>query len=394
MAPPDHRPLVVHVITRLELGGAQQNTLDTCRRLDRARFRVALLAGPGGVLDAEARAVPDLTFETVPNLVREVSPRRDRAAFRWLRGRFAELAAGGGPLIVHTHSSKAGIVGRLAARAAGAARIVHTIHGFGHPAFQNPLARALAVALERRAARVTDRFIAVSQANIEEGRALGLFARAPVELIRSGFDLDRFRQPGVTRAEARARLGLPAVGPIVGSIACLKPQKAPLDLVRAAAQVRAAVPDCRFVVAGDGEQRPEVEREIARLRLGDAFALLGWRDDVPQILAALDAFLLTSRWEGLPRSLVQAMAAGVPVVATAADGTRDVVADGRTGFLVPVGDVAGAAARVTQLLRDPALRAELAAAAQAMVPEFDVADMVLRQERLYGQLAERGGGEP
>jgi glycosyltransferase involved in cell wall biosynthesis len=378
---------IVHVITCLELGGAQQNTLDTCARLDRTKFRVALLSGEGGVLDSTAARLANLDFRLVRDLVREVSPIADRRAFLRLRDHLREIAASHDlPLIVHTHSSKAGILGRLAARAVRAAGIVHTIHGFGHPAFGNALLRRAAIAAERHLAPRTDRFIAVSRANVDEGRALGLFARTPVELVRSGFDLDAFALTGVSRAEARQRLGLPREGKIVGSVACLKPQKAPLDLAAVAATVLAARDDTLFVLAGDGELRAPLEARLAALGIAGRFRLLGWRDDVPLLLRALDVFVLTSRWEGLPRAVVQAMASGVPVVASAVDGVRDVVEHGVSGLSFAPGDVAAAAGYVTSLLADDDLAARLVAAAARSVPEFDVNAMVAAQERIYLEL--------
>lgn len=383
----DSRPIIVHIITQLELGGAQQNTLDTCERLARERFRVVLLAGEGGMLDSAAARIPDLDFRLLRHLVRPVAPLTDRRAFREVREHLHQLQSEpGARIVVHTHSSKAGIVGRLAARSAKVAAIVHSIHGFGHPALRNPLLKAFAIRAEQWLAPRTNRFIAVSRANIEEGQRLGLFARTPVELIRSGFELDAFRAAGLTRNEARQRLGLPENAPIVGTVACLKPQKGPLDLPEIARAVLAKHPDAHFVLAGDGELREPLERRIAELGQTDRFHVLGWRDDVPTVLRALDVFLLTSRWEGLPRSVVQAMTSGIPVVANAVDGVPDVVVDGTTGYLIRPGDLDTAAQRVLELLRDPGLATRLNRAAQAKVAEFDVNAMVRAQERIYADV--------
>ncbi len=378
------RPLIVHVITRLELGGAQENTLDTCRLLDRSTFRVALLAGPGGVLDEEARRIPDLEFRTVPSLVREIAPLSDLRACWWIRRALRELAGDGGPALVHTHSSKAGIVGRAAARVSGLPAI-HTVHGFGHAAIRNRLVRRIALDIERMQARSTARFVAVSRANEAEGRALRLFGEPPrpVTLVRSGFDVDRFRSPRVDRSAARARLGIPPGVLLVGTISAMKPQKA-LDVWLSVARgVLAVAPLTRFVIVGDGPDRGALERRRRELGLDDAVTFLGARDDVAEILPALDAFLLTSRWEGLPRALVQAMAANVPCVVTAAGGNTDVVADGVTGMLAPIDDVPTLTAKLAQVLADPALGRSLAERAALQVDEFDVRAMVRALEQLY-----------
>ncbi|MCC7172473.1 MAG: glycosyltransferase [Planctomycetes bacterium] len=380
------KPWIVHVITKLELGGAQQNTLDTCARLDRSRFRVALLTGPDGALDSAAARIPDLDFRIVPDLVREVSPLRDLRAWRTLRGHVRSFAEDGAPVLVHTHSSKAGILGRLAARSAHATRVVHTVHGFGHPAFGSALARRAALAAERHVAPMTDAFVVVAQANADEGRVLGLFADKPVELIRSGFDVNAFREPGITRDEARAALGLSPTAPVVGVVACFKPQKAVADFLTAFAHVRSHVKDAVAIVVGDGELRTPLERLRAHLGLDAVVSFVGWRDDVPRILRALDAFVLTSRWEGLPRAVVQAMAAHVPVVATAADGTADVVKDGVTGVLCPIGDVDAIAAGIVRVLQARSFASYLAHNAASKVDEFDVARMIERLEALYDRL--------
>jgi glycosyltransferase involved in cell wall biosynthesis len=212
-------------------------------------------------------------------------------------------------------------------------------------------------------------------------------------VIRSGIAIDAYRCRPEARAAARAALGVPPGAPLVGMIACLKPQKAPEDFVAVAARVRAALPEARFFLAGDGERRQAVEAAARAAGLDGAFQLLGWRRDVPELLAALDVLVLTSRWEGLPRVLPQAMAAGRPVVATNVNGAPEAVRDGVTGYLVPPGDIAGLADRVIALLRDPATREAMGRAARAAVHEFDATEMVRRQEALYGRLvADKAAG--
>lgn len=386
------RPVpVVHVITKLELGGAQQNTLHTVASLDRSRFAPQLVCGTGGLLDDEARALDDVPLTFVPELVRPIHPPKDIAAVRRIAGLLKPLVREG-PALVHTHSSKAGIVGRAAARLAGAGPVVHSIHGFGHGALKNPFVRRLTLATERFMARWTDAFIAVSDKNRSDGEALGLLGGKPCLVIRSGIDLADFGRADALRAQARAGLGYADDTPVVGMVACLKPQKAPLDFVEVAARVAAAVPEARFFLAGDGELRPEVEARVRALGLTDRLDLLGWRRDVPALLGACDVLALLSRWEGLPRVCPQAMAAGRPVVATAVDGTPEAIVDGRNGALVAPGDLDAAAARLVELLRDPDRRAAQGAAGQAAVAEFSQEEMVRRQEELYEELLRARGG--
>lgn len=374
---------VCHVITRLELGGAQDNTLYTVSHL-RAPFQASLMCGPGGILDDEAQRL-GVPLRFVPSLQRPIRPHRDLAALLHLVRLFREER----PDIVHTHSSKAGILGRLAARLAGVPHIVHTIHGYGfHDGQPWPLRRAL-IGAERLASRVTTRFIAVSRANLEEGIALGLFTRDRVSLIRSGVRLGAFAAAarGGAGAEARAalrrELGLPGDAPLVGMVACLKPQKSPLTFVEVAALVARQAPAAAFVMAGDGELRPEVERRARELNLSGRLHLLGWRRDVPRVMAALDVLLHTSLWEGLPRVLPEAIAASVPIVATGVDGTRDILRDGETGIVCAPLDAQGLAAGVLRLLGDRHLAAAIASRAREVLPEFDLDAMVRAQERLY-----------
>ncbi len=376
---------VVHVITKLELGGAQQNTLHTVASLDRARFAPHLVCGVGGMLDDEARALADVELTFLPQLVRPIQPLKDLSAVRRLAALLRPLAAQG-PVIVHTHSSKAGIVGRAAARLAGAGPVVHSIHGFGHGAIANPLLRRLTLSTERLMAGCTDAFIAVSECNRREGEALRLLGGRPCEIIRSGIDLEDFARADGLRAQARASLGYDDDVPVVGMVACLKPQKAPLDFVELARLVCEQVPEARFFVAGDGELRGQVEAGLAAHGLGDKVQLLGWRRDVAALLGALDVAVLTSRWEGLPRVCPQAMAAGRPMVATAVDGTPEAIVHGQSGFLVEPGDMAAAAERVICLLRDVHLREQFGREGRAGSVPFGQDEMIARQEALYEKL--------
>jgi glycosyltransferase involved in cell wall biosynthesis len=377
---------VCHVITRLDLGGAQDNTLYTVAHLS-AAFRPSLVCGEGGILDEEARRISGVPVTFVPSLVRDLRPHRDLVALR----RLARILRRDRPAIVHTHSSKAGFLGRLAARLAGVPVVIHTIHGFGFNDRQPAPLRSLLVGLERAVAPLTTHFIAVSRANLEEGAALGIVPRGRATLIRSGIRIAEFeaaaRDPALRDGGGlRRELGLPDGAPLVGMVACLKPQKSPLDFVEVAARVAAAVPGAAFVLAGDGELRGRVQERADALGLRGRLHLLGWRRDIPRVMAALDVLVLTSLWEGLPRVIPAAIAAGVPVVATAIDGTTDVLKDGETGLVRPPRDVAGLAAGVGRLLRDRPFARALVARARAVLPEFDIDAMVRAQESLYHQL--------
>ena len=378
------RPKIVHLITRLELGGAQQNTLYCIEHHDRMRFAVGLWAGKGGVLDDRARLMEDADVRIIPWLVHPIDPARDAIAVTRLASLLREVD------LVHTHSSKAGILGRAAACLAGVPGIVHTVHGWSFNDIQPPVTRRLYVEAERAAARVTDRIVCVARFDRDRGLASGIGHPSQYRIVRSGIDPTLYVARGGARERVRKALGAGPQDVVVGSIANFKPQKGPLDFVEAARRARSRNPRLRFFIAGDGDLRPAAERAIASAGLGDVVHLLGWRDDVPELLAAMDIFLLTSLFEGLPRVVLQAMAASVPVVATHTGGVAEVILDGQTGRLVPPGDPASAAEAIVALAEDTDTRRRYAASARSLLgEEFDSRRMVNDLEDLYDEVLER-----
>ena len=381
------RPLrVLHAITMLELGGAQRNTLDTCRLLDRARFVVGLACADRGELFDEATRLDEVALFPLRRLRREVRPLDDQRAVGELRRAIRAFR----PDVVHTHSSKAGVLGRLAARRERVPVIVHSIHGFGFGTHQAAPVRWAFLAAERLVAPWTTRFVAVSRRNLDEGVALGLFPRERACVIRSGIDRTAFRSPK-GGPELRRELGVPAAGPLVVQVACFKPQKAPERFVELAALVARRVQAAHFLLVGDGELRGRLEAQRSAAGLDGRLHLPGWRRDVAAVYAAATVVTLTSRFEGLPRVVVEALTAGVPVVAMAVDGVVEVVRDGVNGCLVGDGDTAALAARVVELLEDPVRRAGLAARAPEGLDEFDRDTMVHQQQSMYEELAAAAG---
>ncbi|NJK88006.1 MAG: glycosyltransferase family 4 protein [Myxococcales bacterium] len=305
---------VVHVITRLELGGAQENTLASCEGLVERGHRVVLLFGPGGLLDEHA-ARTGAQLIPVNALGRAIFPLEDLRACSdmtaTLQRLFEEHRRAGHDaedFIVHTHSSKAGILGRLAAARARASSIVHSIHGFGFHRDQPEVLKRTLIASELLASRVTRGFVSVSRANLAEARARGIVRpHHHTRVIRSGMDLCAFRREAGRKDENRRSLRAPP-GPLFVSIANLKPQKDPLTLVDAMRRVVDIEPQASLWYAGDGPMRREVEERIRALGLAKHFHLLGWRRDVPELISAADVIVLSSSFEGLPRSAVQAVA--------------------------------------------------------------------------------------
>jgi glycosyltransferase involved in cell wall biosynthesis len=346
--------------------------------LDRERFEVGLAWGPGDLLDRQAGQIAALRCFEVADLIRSVAPAQDLRGLLQLR----EVIRSFRPDLVHTHSSKAGILGRLAARLERVKVVVHSVHGFGFTPLQPVLVRGLFYAAEKLFARQTDHFVAVSRRNLEHGVELGLFQPEQVSLIRSGIELARFRN-GSGGEEFRQRLGIPFGAPLVTQVGNFKPQKAPLDFVRMAAAVAHELPECCFVMVGDGPLRNQAQNLARELGLGRRLAFCGWLDDIPALLTTTQVSVLSSRHEGLPRAVVESLAAGVPVVATAVDGTQEVVRHGENGFLAAPGDVSALAQGVCALLRNHDLRQGMASAAPQGLEEFDIDLMVRQQEDLY-----------
>ncbi len=379
---------ICHIITKLELGGAQEVALFTVAHLDRTRFRPVLVCGPDGLLTTEAMALPGVEVVIIQTLCREIRPIRDLKALIMLVHLLSRLR----PSVVHTHSSKAGILGRWAAWLAGIPVIVHTIHGFGITPTQPALFRHLLIALERFTGLVTTHWVAVAKADIEAGLRWRLFSRDKVTLIRPGIDPRRFQASlsQVDRDQLRTELGVGREELLVGTVACLKPQKAPQDFVRVATLVCSRIASARFVLVGDGELRHAVEEQIQNARLENRVQIVGWRRDVAGLMQALDAFLLTSHWEGLPRVLLEARTSRLPVVATRVGGAAEAIVEGYHGWLCESGDVQGLADRICQILTDRDYRELLRRNGGILPSEFDIYEMVKQYEQLYaGLLSDR-----
>ena len=354
---------IVHVITRLILGGAQENTILTCLEQARLGHEVALLAGPPlgpeGSLLAAARAMPFRTV-LVPEMRRAVHPYRDLVAWGDLLKHFREIR----PDVVHTHSSKAGILGRRAARAAGVGRIVHTIHGLAFDAYGGRLANWAYRAAERRAARWSHRLIAVCADMADRAAAAGLAPREAIDVVYSAMDVDRFRAAAGERDAVRRAWG---VGPgefVFVKVARLFHLKGHAFVLPAFAAVARGHPAAALVLAGDGILRPHLEAEARRLGIAGRVRFLGLvpREAVPGILWAADAVVHAGLREGLARVLPEAGLCGRPVVSLDVGGAREVVRDGENGFLLPAprpGETGPEAARplaeaMRRLASDPA----------------------------------------
>ena len=386
------RPVrVLHVITRMILGGAQENTLLTVIGQQKdPRFRVTLLTGVGdgkeGDLHAEARAA-GVDLVIMPSLVRPIRPGLDMKAF-WELYRFIRR---GKYDIVHTHSSKAGILGRVAARAAGVPVVVHTLHSLVFHEYQKAWQNWVYIRLKRLCAPMTHSLISVNDATARGALQAGVGRPEQHITIFSGMELDPFLNVGqtLTPAEARVRLGIPADAPVVGKIARLFPLKGHEQFFDAAAHIARARPDAWFLLVGDGELRQALQERARALGIADrtVFAGLVPPPEVPSYIQAMDVVVHTSLREGIARVIPQAGAVGKPVVTFQMDGAPEVIRDGVSGYLVPPLDTAALAERVVELFGDPVRREAYGRAAREFVAaNFTAEQMVERINRVYERL--------
>ncbi|MBN1914017.1 MAG: glycosyltransferase family 4 protein [Candidatus Omnitrophica bacterium] len=374
---------LLYVITKLELGGAQKQLLSLIRQLNPAKYRPFLLTAKEGLLLSQALSIPGLTAKKSRWLTRPINPLKDLLAlveiYRFIKKNHIE--------IVHTHSSKAGILGRLAARLAKAKVVIHTVHGWSFNDYQPVLAWHFFRWLERVAARFTDKLIVVSDYDRQKGLDNRIGKDNQYCLIRYGIDYAEFNgsEPGI-----RKELGIDNSGLVVGMVACFKPQKSPQDFVKLAYLTQRASPDTKFILAGDGILRKKTERLVRRFNLQKQVILTGWRKDVARIFSAIDVFVLTSLWEGLPIAALEAMASGKPVIATNTGGVQELISEGESGFLVTPGDMDRMSEKLTVLLKDGNLRMQTGQRAKASLgSNFSLTRMAKETENLYGNTIER-----
>jgi glycosyltransferase involved in cell wall biosynthesis len=385
---------VAVVVTRLQ-AGAGGVALRGALALDPACFQVTIIAGSSdettdsdGSGDNMLRRAERAGLEVIqlPQLVPQIAPRIDARGLRILTARFAA----GRYDVVHTHSAKAGAVGRLAAVRAGTPRVVHTFHGFPFHEFQSRPRRALYVGIERYLGRFTDTFLAVGGAVAAEAVRRGIAAPGRVRVIDPAIESAAPQPSPAVRDAARRRLGVPVGCTVVGTVGRIDYQKAPECFVDAIAAL--GRPDVYAVWIGDGPMRHKVEERARRRGLDGRFLCLGHRDDVPELLPGLDVFAMASRYEGMPCAVAEAMTAGVPVVATAVNSVPDLVLPGQTGILVAPGRPQQLAAAIGHLLEAPGDGTRMAAAARSLIAgRFSPESLAQVLEAVYSDSTQRAG---
>ncbi len=353
---------IMHVIARLNVGGAALHVLQLADEQRRRGHQVLVVAGtlaPGEESMEYVADELDVEFWKLPALQRQLSPRADTSAIRSLR----QIIRSRRPDVLHTHTAKAGATGRLAALASGDARpraVVHTYHGHVLSGYFSRQWERLFRRIERVLAHATGTLVAVSDEVRDDLVGLGVAAADRFTVVPYGFDLPEWGQADdEARTRIRAELGIGGDTFAIGWAGRLTAIKRPLDLVRTLRAVRDAEVDAVLLVVGDGEDRAETELLAVHLEIADRCRFVGFQQQIREWYAAADASLLTSANEGTPVVAIESLAAGRPVVATRAGGTGSVVVDGESGYLLPIGDTAGLAARLVDLAHDPELRARL-----------------------------------
>jgi glycosyltransferase involved in cell wall biosynthesis len=384
---------ILHISTRLIVGGSQENTLLSCVGSANQGHQVALaygpIYGPEGSLLPRAQADGRLACFEVPDLVRQVSPLRDLRCFRQL----TQLIRDWKPDVVHTHSSKAGILGRAAAWRLRVPAVVHTVHGLPFHRFQPRLVHRAYVLAERFAARRCHAIVSVADSMTQQSLAEGIGSPSQYSTIRSGLDTAPFLNAHLLRASERDRLGIGANTTVIATLGRLAELKGHDDLITAVLPLlRARGRDTLMLLwIGDGWWRKRLEQRLEYEGIRDRVIFTGLvpPDQVPALLAASDVVVHPSWREGLPRAVVQALLCARPVIAADIDGASEVCKAGETGWLVPVGDPLRLRAAIEQVTADPSHAARLAARGQSEVrSEFDGQAMVDRLLSLYRQLLE------
>lgn len=380
---------IAHIITRLIVGGAQENTVLSCEGLTRLGHDVLLIsgptAGPEGSLLERVRG-GNYTFVETPSLVRSVHCGRDWRAI----GALARILRDWQPDVVHTHSSKAGILGRMAARRARVPHIIHTIHGMSFNRTQPKWLQMLYAGLERRCARYSDALVCVADAMRIQSLAVGIGRPEQFVTVRSGMETAAFDASLYDRASVRAAWGFADEHVVVATIARLFRNKGYEQLIDIMQRAVQQAPQLRCVWIGDGADRAEYERRLddCKLRSHVHFTGLVPPNDIPRLLAGADMLAHASQWEGLPRAVVQAMLMERPAVSFAIDGAPEVVIPGKTGALAPLNDVDGFADALVKLAQDAEMRARYGATGRARcLQDFDERVMAERLEQVYAAVA-------
>ena len=372
---------ILHIITRLDVGGSSENTILSVTRMPSEEFACGLVSGrttepPPGI--TRSLAERNIQWAVVPALRREIHPLRDLCALKALRRQIRE----GRPEIIHTHTSKAGFLGRLAARLEYVPHIIHTPHGHVFGGYFSPAASRLFIGLERLAARWTDRIVTLTDAEAAQHLALGIGRPEQFITIASGVDLDDIASAAPVR--------LTPHGPVIGTVGRLTSIKGHQHLIDAVPEILRRCPAAHVALVGDGELRQALTERARRLDVNSRVIFTGYREDIPALIAGMDVFVLPSLNEGMGRVLVMAMALGKPIVASRVGGVPELLGQGEAGLLVPPADPRALADAICTLLADPVRAKTLGEVGRPRAPAYSADAMVQALARLYREVLSDG----
>jgi glycosyltransferase involved in cell wall biosynthesis len=372
---------ILHVITHLPIGGAQDNTLYTVELLDKEKYDISLCCNLDGELVERAKKIEAIKLFDIPFLCREVSPYRDIRAFLSLYKLFKEEDF----TIIHTHSSKAGLLARLAAVLNKTPIVIHTIHGFAFNDFMNGLKKNFFIYLEKLLAKWTDVLITVSNLNKKKIIDLNIAHENKIKNIYSGIDLSLFTNK--RNDEFRKELNLENDHLLLGSVGRLSNQKDPITMIEAFGIISKPFPNAHLALVGDGELKGKILEKIDQLKLNDRIHLTGNKNNPWSVYHSMDLFIMSSIYEGLGRSITEALSCGVPVVCTDVEGVPEIVRDNITGILVRPKDSNKLADAIIRTLNDMETAKKMAEEGRRFVNDnFDVNKMVNDIDSLYNTL--------
>ena len=362
---------------------AKSNTCFCAQAINKDKFNQFLFTDYDGFLVNEVKGISGLKLYRSKFLNRSLNPLKDLLALIDLCIYIRKNKIN----IVHTHSSKAGVLGRIAAKCVGVKIIVHTVHGWSFHNYQFKVIYWFCILIEKFCASFTNSIIVVSNFDKAKGLKYYIGNKDKYNLVRYGIDYSSFKSKD-RRLDLRKKLGLKESDLAVGMISCFKPQKSPLDFIKLAREIKNAMPSSKFILVGDGVLRGAILRLIKKLKLNDEVLLTGWSQDVASILSALDIFVLTSLSEGLPIVVLEAFASSLPVVVSNTSGISEVVLNGKTGFLVKPKDIPAFAQSALKLLKDAHLREQIGLASFEYISKnnFTTKYMVNSIESIYENL--------
>ena len=380
---------IMHISTRLILGGSQENTVLSCEGQAEAGHDVSLvfgpIYGPEGSLRDRATAHGGIEMVETPNLVRELAPMRDFRCYRDLKG----LIAAWEPDVVHTHSSKAGILGRAAAWKLGVPCVIHTIHGLPFHPYEQAWRNRLYIASERWAARRCHKLVCVADAMRDQALAKGIGRLDQFVTIYSGMEVEKYQNPELSSKEIRQALGLSSDDFVVGTVSRLAQHKGHDDVLVALGKELRNDPAMKLLWVGDGWWRQRLEARARKMGVENQIIMVGLvpPETIASHIAAMDVLVHPSYREGLPRTVVQAMLGGKPVIAHDVDGTREVCLPDKTGYLIGVGDHDALRNAVLELQANPEKRVAMGRAGRDLCKDqFAATKMVEHLDKLYKEV--------